>query len=418
MPIRRPAGCNSREPWLFPACLIVLLALNACGDRTPPDAASISAPPPAVVAVPAAREAVAEQAQFVGRVVAVDRVDLRARVQGFLQERRFTEGQKVEVGDLLFLIEPQQYQSVLSQREADLAKAVADEENARAQLERGQELAKNKNIAAATVDELRAAQSIAAAGIAQALAAVEAAKLDLGYTEITAPVAGRIGLARYSVGNLVGPSSESLAILVSTDPIYVQFPVTQRDLLAVRRDAAAGNGSTAGVEVVVRLSDGTLYTHKGRLDFVDVVTDAGTDTVTVRAVFPNPDGLLVDGQYVGVLLQQEAPPMAITVPQSALQIDQQGVYVLVVDADSKAQVRRIATGAVKGAGIAVTEGLKAGELVIVEGIQKVRPGQVVSASPPAAPETDPEAVPVADEGPPPAARETTPANGASGDADR
>ena len=361
--------------------LLGLALLAGCGEG-PPAQPTGAAAPPSVVAVPARIGAVTEQATFVGRVTAVDRVELRARVQGFLKERKFTEGQEVEVGDLLFEIEPELYESAVSQREADLAKAVADEENARAQLRRGEELLAEKNIAAAKVDELRAAESIAKASIAQAQAALDSAKLDLSYTEIRAPVAGRIGLARYSVGNLVGPGSDSLATLVSIDPIYVQFPVTQRERLMARQDIRTQGKTPETIEVLARLPDDSIYGQKGRLDFIDVTTDSGTDSVTVRAVFPNPDGVLIDGQFVGVLLQQDKPEMGITIPQAALQIDQQGVYVLVVDDEGKAQVRRIQTGAPQGASIAVKQGLAEGELVIVEGIQKVRPGQPVSAAPP------------------------------------
>jgi membrane fusion protein (multidrug efflux system) len=358
-----------------------LALLAACGEKPAAHPAAAAASP-SVVAVPARIGAVTEQATFVGRVTAVDRVELRARVEGFLKERKFTEGQEVEVGDLLFEIEPELYESAVSQREADLAKAVADEENARAQLRRGEELLAEKNIAAAKVDELRAAESIAKASIAQAQAALDSAKLDLSYTEIRAPVAGRIGLARYSVGNLVGPGSDSLATLVSTDPIYVQFPVTQRERLMARQDIRTQGKTPETIEVLARLPDDSIYGKKGRLDFIDVTTDSGTDSVTVRAVFPNPDGVLIDGQFVGVLLQQDKPEMGITIPQAALQIDQQGVYVLVIDGEGKAQVRRIQTGAPQGASIAVKQGLAEGEIVIVEGIQKVRPGQPVSAAPP------------------------------------
>jgi membrane fusion protein, multidrug efflux system len=363
-----------------------LLALSACGDKSSPASMVGSAPPPSVLAVPAKREAVTEQAVFVGRVTAVERVDLRARVEGFLQERRFTEGQPVGVGDVLFVIEPEQYQSIVSQREADLAKARADQENAAAQLKRGEELLKDKNISAAEVDKLRAAESIAKAGIAQAQAALDAARLDLSYTQIRAPVAGRIGLAKYTVGNLVGPGSGSLATLVSTDPIYVQFPVTQRERLKARQDIASQGDTPPSVSVLARLPDGSLFDQKGRLDFVDVTTDAGTDTVTVRASFPNPKGTMVDGQFVGVLIQGDTPELGITVPQSALLVDQQGTYCLVIDGANKAQVRRVQIGPAQGARIAVTQGLEEGELVIVEGTQKVRPGQVVSATPPQQPE--------------------------------
>ena len=371
---------RSRFPGLTLTLAASLGLLGGCGSGTPPATATAAAPP-AVVVVPARQAAVEEQTQFVGRVVAVDRVDLQARVQGFLKERKFFEGQDVKVGELLFLIEPEQYQAVVTQREADLAKAVADEQNARAQLARGLELIKQKNIAQSEVDKLQAAQSIAKAGIAQAQAALDAAKLDLAYTRIIAPVAGRIGLSKYSVGTLVGPSSGPLASIVSSDPIDVQFPVTQRDLLQARRDIEAEGGDPSKVVVLARLSNDAIYEHKGKLNFIDVTTDRGTDSVTLRAVFPNPKGILVDGQYVGVLVQDDTPTMAILVPQSALQIDQQGTFVLIVAADHKAEVRRIQTGATVGADVVIREGLAAGDLVITEGIQKVRPGMVVTTAP-------------------------------------
>ena len=358
----------------------ILGILAGCGTE---DAAApaVAGPPPAVVVVQAKRESVEEQTQFVGRVVAMDRVELQARVQGFLKERKFTEGQQVKVGEVLFLIEPEQYQAVVVQREADLAKATADTENARAQLARGRELLKQKNIAQSEVDKLQAAESIAQAGIAQAKAALDAAKLDLSYTQIIAPIAGRIGLSKYTVGNLVGPTSGALAIIVSRDPIDVQFPVTQRDLLEARQDIEEQGGDPGNVVVLARLSDDSIYDHRGKLDFIDVTTDRGTDTVTVRARFPNPDGYLVDGQYVGVLVQDATPTMEILVPQAALQIDQQGTSVLIVSAEHKVEVRRIQTGPTVGANVTVRSGLTEGDLVITDGIQKVRPGMVVSAVP-------------------------------------
>ncbi|WP_295455063.1 efflux RND transporter periplasmic adaptor subunit [uncultured Thiodictyon sp.] len=369
-----------RKPGLVLSAIAALVLLAGCGAETSQGPAVV-APPPAVVVVAAKQGAVEEQGQFVGRVVAPERVELQARVQGFLKERKFTEGQQVKVGELLFVIEPDQYQAVVTQREADLTKAVADEQNARAQLARGQELVKQKNIAQSEVDKLQAAQSIAKAGIAQAQAALDAAKLDLAYTRIPAPVAGRIGLSKYSVGTLVGPSSGILATIVSSDPIDVQFPVTQRELLEARRDIEEGGGDPSKVVVSARLSDDSLYPQKGKLNFIGVTTDRGTDTVTLRAVFPNPKGHLVDGQYVGVLVQDDTPTMAILVPQSALQIDQQGTSVLIVTAQHKVEVRRIETGSTVGAEVVVSKGLSVGDLVITEGIQKVRPGMVVTTAP-------------------------------------
>jgi membrane fusion protein (multidrug efflux system) len=364
----------------------VVLGLVACGDRQPAEVAA--APPPSVVAVRAETKPVEDQAQFVGRIVAVDKVELRARVQGFLKEREFTEGQQVAVGDELFLIEPDQYQSVVRQRQADVAKALADAENADAQYARGRELLKSKTIAQSKVDELKAAASIADAGIAQAKAALAAAELDLGYTRVIAPISGRIGLSRYTVGNLVGPGSGPLATIVSRDPIYVEFPLTQRELLEAREEAKKGGGNARDMEVLVSLPDGTLYDQQGQLNFIDVTTDPGTDTVTLRAEIPNSDGILVDGQYVGVTVQAGEPDSAIVIPQSSLQLDQQGTFVLIVDAEKRAQIRRVETGASLGADVMVSSGLKEGELVITLGVQKVRPGQLVNATPPQAAEGD------------------------------
>ena len=373
---------HHRCPLLCIGVTTALLLLAGCGGEAPPEPAG--APPPSVIAVPARVEAVGEQSDFVGRVAAMDKVDLRARVPGFLKRRAFTEGQDVEGGDLLFEIEPDQYLTVVQQREADLAKAKADQLNTAAQLKRGQELIRDKNIAQAKLDELQAADSIALASIEQAKAALDSAKLDLSYTRVLAPVAGRIGLAKYTIGNLVGPESGPLATLISHDPIYVQFPLTQRDLLEAKRANQAKGGDPKNVVIHVRLPDGSLYDQTGKLNFVDVTTDAGTDTVTLRAELPNPNRFLVDGQYVGVVVQAGEPESAIVIPQSALQVDQQGTFVLVIDSEGKAQIRRVQTGQPKGSLITVKSGLKEGELVISEGIQKVRPGQPVSATPPAA----------------------------------
>jgi membrane fusion protein (multidrug efflux system) len=383
---------SSKPFYCFPFWLLAIalpLVLAGCGEEAGQQAANEAAKQvPSVEVTAAETQPVEPLATFVGRVVAKDKVELLARVEGFLKERKFTEGNEVAVGDLLFVIEPDQYQAIVEQRQADLAKAKADQQNTAAQLKRGQELLKEKNIAQAKVDELQAADSIALASIEQAKAALEAAKLDLGYTRVLAPVAGRIGLAQYTVGNLVGPKSKPLATIVSHDPIYVQFPLTQREVLQARRDIKAKGGNPQDVVVRAKLSDGSLYDQVGRLNFIDVTTDAGTDSVTLRAEIPNPEGILVDGQFVGVVLQAGTPESAIVVAQSALQVDQQGVYVLISDAEGKAQIRRIQTGAPQGANIAVTQGLKEGELVIVDGAQKVRPGQVVSATPPQSPKGD------------------------------
>jgi membrane fusion protein, multidrug efflux system len=182
------------------------------------------------------------------------------------------------------------------------------------------------------------------------------------------------------VGNLVNPSSGTLATIVSQDPIYVIFQASERDILDYSRKIAESGAHTAHATVRVRLPNGTIYPHPGLTEFLDVQVDPTTDTVAVRARLPNPDGVLLPGGIVGVTVERGAPRSALTVPQSAVQLDQAGRYVLLVDPAKKVELRRITTGVEQGRDIVVTDGLKQGELVIVEGIQKVRPGQLVSAT--------------------------------------
>ena len=219
------------------------------------------------------------------------------------------------------------------------------------------------------------------ANVLQAKAALQASEINLGYTEIRSPVAGRIGRAAYSIGNFVAPESGTLAVIVSQDPIYVTFPVSQRQLLDARSHQLSGETAAKNLIVHAQLPDGSVYQHPGRLSFLGVQVDRGTDTVAVRADFPNPERMLVDGQFVTVTVQRDQPQRAITVPQAAIQIDQAGPYVLIVDAEKKVAVRRVTLGAGGRAGDAVVEqGVTEGESVLVDGIQKVRPGQVVNPS--------------------------------------
>jgi len=361
----------------FAVALVTLL--TACGGSGP--AEPPSGPPPSVTLVQLETEPVTETREFVGRVTAAERVDLRARVQGFLQELSFTEGHRVEAGDRLFLIEPDGYQAVVAQRAADIERVRAEATNANAQLRRGEELLETNAIARARVDELRAAAAVAAASIAQAEAALKAAQLNLDYTEIRAPISGRIGLSRYTVGNLIGPESGVLATLVQQDPIYVQFPLTQTELLAYRRQVLDEGGDASAAVIQIQLADGSLYEHEGRVDFVDVTVDPGTDTVLLRSRLPNPDNLLVPGQFVVVIVKSGEPEMGLLVPQSSLQMDQLGLSVLVLDDEDRVQVRRITVGQQIGARVVARSGLEPGDRIVVEGIQKVRPGQPVTATP-------------------------------------
>jgi membrane fusion protein, multidrug efflux system len=352
-----------------------LMLVVCCGT-----AMAQSAPPPSVSVIPVASRQVTETGDFIGRVVAIDKVDVVARVPGFIEERTFTEGQQVKKGDLLFRIEQDTYKAATDQQTANLAKAKANEVNANLQLQRAQQLVKNQNVPQATVDQLAAAEQSAQADVLQAQALLEQAKVNLGYTEIRSPIDGRIGLANFTVGNLVDPSSGKLATIVSQDPIYVTFQASEADVSAYKRTVAASADKDPHVVIHIKLPDGSMYAHSGVTNFLDVQVQGETDTVTARALVPNPDGVLIPGGIVGVMVERGKPRAALLVPQSAVLLDQAGHYVMLVDDAKKVEQRRIATGPEQGPDVEVDSGLKEGELVIVDGIQKVRPGQLVAAT--------------------------------------
>jgi membrane fusion protein, multidrug efflux system len=335
---------------------------------------------PAVTVVAVEQRDVTPSTSFTGRIEAKDKVDLRARVDGFLEQRLFTEGQDVKAGDLLMVIEKAPYQAEIENVEAAIARAQATLDLAEIERRRQAELVKKQATAQARLDEATGKSGEARADLRRQQAALTTAELNLGYTDIKAPIAGRIGRSNFSVGNFVGPQSGTLATIVSQDPMYVTFPVTQRQLLQVRKEAAAGSTDPTSLAIRLRLADGSLYDEAGRLNFVDVQFNAGTDTVQVRATVPNPDGLLVDGQLVNVVVETAKPQAALVIPQQAVQIDQAGRYVLKVDGDNKVQVQRITVGAELEGYYVVTNGLAQGERVITEGLQKVRPGMVVDAA--------------------------------------
>jgi membrane fusion protein (multidrug efflux system) len=343
-------------------------------------AAQSAPPPPAVSVTPVVTREVTETIDYIGRLTAIEKVDIVARVQGFLEERNFKEGQYVKTGDLLFRIEQATYKAAVEQAQATLAKAKATEVNAKLQFERGKELVRNQNIPQSTLDQRAADEAAAQASVMEAQAALDQAEINLGYTEIRSPIDGRIGLAIVTKGNLVQTSSGKLATIVSQDPIYVTFQVSQRNLLDYFRRRAEDPGKNTHVNVRIKLPNGTIYPHPGMSDFLDVQVDPTTDTVTVRATVPNPEHVLIPGGVVGVTVERGAPKSTLTIPQAAVLLDQAGRYVLVVGSDKKVEQRRITTGADQGRDIVVSDGLKEGEQVIVEGIQKVRPGQVVTTT--------------------------------------
>jgi membrane fusion protein (multidrug efflux system) len=375
-----PTGFTTGRRAVVPTAAAVasLLLVAGCGKEQP--TAPAAAAPPAVTVTPAKREPVTRAAKFVGRVQAIGILNLKARVSGFLEKRLFTEGQDVKVGDLLFVIEQEPYQAQVEQHQAELASAKAGAELAAVQLRRAQEVAAREPAAVSQsqIDQRKAEDAQAKAAVQQAQAALHQAQINLGYTKIYAPIAGRIGRSIYTVGTLVGPDSGTLATIVDQNPIYVTFPVSQKQILAYRRRVAAHGGKPENLVVHLTLSDGSSYRYPGKINFLSVRVDPGTNTESVRAQFPNPDRMLVDGEYVGVTVEGQTPASELVVPQAAVQMDQGGSYVLVVGADDKVEQRSIELGANTGPNVVVTKGLKEDERVIVEGIQNVQPGQKVA----------------------------------------
>jgi membrane fusion protein, multidrug efflux system len=357
------------------SALGAMLLVAGCGDGKQADPAA-SAPPPAVTVIRVSTAEIRPATTFTGRIEGKEKVELRARVEGFLEKRLFTEGANVKSGELLFGIEKGLYQAAVDQAKAALLTAESTLKLADLDVERQTQLFQRNVSAQATLDQATARQGEARGNMLAQRATLEKAELQLSYTDVTSPIDGRIGRASISVGNFVGPSSGVLATIVSQDPIYANFPVTQREMLAVRKEQAANN--TGPFVVHIQLADGSRYPSPGKIDFVDNTVNQGTDTVVVRAIFPNPNGVLVDGQLVTVVVETGKGESALVVPQQALQVDQAGPFVLILDKDNKIQVRRVDVDSVRGADAVIRKGLEADELVVTEGIQRVRPGQVVT----------------------------------------
>lgn len=362
-------------------CLLanpVLMSDLALGENSKKDkpAAGAAAPPaPAVLVSIAKTRPLGVQTEYIGRVLAFLKVDLRARVSGFLREKNFEAGAQVKKDDVLYLIEPEPFEATLEQRQAQVAAAIATHENAVASLERYRHLEGNQFASVATLDEKTADEKRAAASIKEAKAAQTEAAIQLSYTKIIAPISGRIGRSAVDPGNLVGPDSGVLTTLVRTDKMYVLFPITQAELLAARK-----TGDTAeNLKIRAKLADGSLYKETGLIDFIDVKVDSRTDAQSVRAIFPNPEGILTDGQTVRLVIERKDPDMHLTIPMTAISTDQTGAYVFVVDKDGTAHQRRLKLGVSRDGLIAVKEGVKEGEQVVVQGIQKVRDGAKVTA---------------------------------------
>jgi membrane fusion protein, multidrug efflux system len=346
--------------------------------------------PPAVGVLPAQYQPMAERTEIHGRIEAPQRVDLIARVTAFLDEQTFKDGDEVKKGDLLYRLERAPFEADLEVKQAAITQAEAQLENANLALARAKDLAAKGSGTQVALDNALATQRTSAAQLKSAQAALRQSQINLDYTEIKSPIDGRIGRTSVTVGNVVGPTSGVLATIVSPDPMYIVFPIAMRRLLELR-DRYAEKGGFAAVKIRVRLPNGKLYAQVGKLDFIDIGVAKDTDTIILRGTIANPvvattaQGTkipeLTDDEFVNVALEAVKPLEVLAVPRAAILSDQQGDYVYIVDAQNKAERRRLKLGQSTPETAAVISGLKEGDSVIVEGIQRVRPNLVVAPGP-------------------------------------
>lgn len=382
---------RSQEPWASARLYRLAIVLGVAAALPLAAAAQPAMGPPAVGVVRVKPEQITQTNEFVGRIQSIGRVSLVARVSAYLEKRLFVEGAEVKKGDLLYLLEQPPYQAQVDFNKANIAQLEAQHTFAERQLARAQYLLKTVAGEQQTVDQDVSNERSLAAQIASAQAQLETAQINLGYTEIRAPIDGKISATAVTEGNVVSPTSGTLATLVSQDPMYVNFPVAVRTALELR-DKYVPKGGFNAVVIRLRLPTGKIYKQVGHLDYVSPTIDQNTDTITLRGVIPNPVLVtaksgeptlreLTDQEFVTVLLEGVQPVSVLGIPRSAVLSDQQGDYVYVVDGQNRAQVRRIHLGQSTPQTAVVTSGLKEGDLVISEGVQRARPGEVVSPGP-------------------------------------
>lgn len=355
------------------AVVCSLVALSACKKERQ----VVAVQKPRVTVVSATEQKYVERFDFPARIDAVNNVTLKTRVAGFLKERLFEEGDVVKKNQLLFTIEKEPFEAKVAQASADLKRAEADAKNARLSLDRALELVKSGNISQATVDAREADNAMAQAAVLQAKAALNLAKIDLSYTNVRAPFTGKIGLADFSDGEFL-PANTTLASMVSTDPMYVVFSVSERELLSMQ-SAGVFKHNGDNLAVTMQMADDSVYRFGGQINFFDVTVDNGTDTVKLRAAFPNPKQELIAGQYVTIVLEYESPSEKVVIPLSAVMSSAAMKYVYVVDNSNKIVNRPVVLGAQQGTEIVVLDGLTKGDRIVVEGLQKVRAGIEVVA---------------------------------------
>lgn len=367
---------------LAPLLLGLAPLLAACGEGAPKQAAP---PPPAVTVAKPTKQSVTDYDEYVGRFIAVDSVEIRARVSGYLEKVQFKDGQIVKQGEPLFTVDRRPFEATLAQSRANLAQARANLAFATSDLARATQLVRDRTITEQTFDQRTQAKSVAEASVAAQEAAVRQAELDIQFTELKAPIDGRIGDRRVSEGNLVtggtGGNTTLLATIVSIDPIRFEFTFDEASFLRYERLGKEGKDSSSrgpGVEVAIKLIDETEFSHPGKMDFVDNVIERASGTIRGRAVLPNPNGVFTPGMFGRVRVPGSPPYEALLVPDTAIGSEQVRKFVLVVDNDNVARTKYVTLGQLVGDLRVIKEGVTADDRVIVNGLMRSRPGQKVT----------------------------------------
>ncbi|WP_249930201.1 efflux RND transporter periplasmic adaptor subunit [Pseudoalteromonas sp. S4389] len=368
---------QSSRSLAFAAISVALTTtLVGCSDDKAKQQAT---PPPAVSVFNVSTKEIGNYREFVARTEAFQEVKIRARVEGELIERHFDEGSTVEKDQLLLRIDPSEYRSTVAKVKADLKSKIAAASSAERDLKRGREVASEGFISQSDLDKLTTNFEQATAAVKAAEAELEKAELNLSYTEIHAPFTGRIGKVNYDVGNIVGPSSNELAELTDVDPIYVSFQVEEGDYISYRQEhqTSESNPQDVPIDLTLKLPNNSTFPNKGVLDFADTKINQNTGTVELRAAFDNPEGIVMPGLFVTLIVESTNKKELALIPQVAVQENQQGKFVLVVDDQNKVAMRIVQLGRRINAMWVVESGLEAGEKVIIEGLQKVRQGAEV-----------------------------------------
>jgi RND family efflux transporter MFP subunit len=364
----------------IPLSLIAAL-LAGCGDQKT-QAQGAAPPPPTVTVAKPTKKLVTDRDEYVGRFIAFDYVEVRARVSGYLEKILFKDGQLVKEGDPLFLIDPRPFQASLDQAKAAVLQAKANLAFAESDLKRGESLRTGTTITQQALDQRLQASRVAAASVTAQEAALKQSELDLSFTELTAPISGRIGDRRVSIGNLVtggATGSTLLATIASIDPIRFEFTMDEASYLRYLRMASSSNAANRGMTLPVRLKliDEDAYTHEGKIDFVDNAIDRSSGTIRGRAQFANADGRLTPGMFGRIQIATSAPVEAMLVPDTAIGTEQVRKFVYVLDANNVATPKYVTLGQLVD-GLRVVKGLKADDTVIVNGLMRVRPGAKVT----------------------------------------